>query len=215
MNRSGSLGKGRHTVGGEFLLSSHCAQSSLQDLLEAKCFLTELGFQTFPQCLTYLWHWHHHKQGQLDYSAPSKAPQFICLDMKNLDNLVCHCFISPSSRRRQAPWILNWHELMCIHLSYPPPTTIVVLLFSGSVWLCCDPMDYSLPGSSVHGILHLERVAISFSVLLTRDETHVSCTVRPPESFGNFTHSWAMTKNLLVYASSQNHCPQGYLNLSA
>ena len=30
----------------------------------------------------------------------------------------------------------------------------------------CDPMDYSLPGSSVHGILQartLERVAISFS----------------------------------------------------
>ena len=36
-------------------------------------------------------------------------------------------------------------------------------------WLCptlCDPMDYSLPGSSVHGIVHariLEWVAISFS----------------------------------------------------
>ena len=30
----------------------------------------------------------------------------------------------------------------------------------------CDPMDYSLPGSSIHGIFQakiLERVAISFS----------------------------------------------------
>ena len=45
---------------------------------------------------------------------------------------------------------------------------IVVLLFQllGRVWLSCNPMDYSPPGSSVHGILQartLEWVAISFS----------------------------------------------------
>ena len=57
-------------------------------------------------------------------------------------------------------------------------------------WLCaqllshvrhfCDPMDCSLPGSSVHGILQakiLEWVAISFSrgSSQPRDQTHVSC----------------------------------------
>ena len=44
----------------------------------------------------------------------------------------------------------------------------------------CNPMDWSPPGSSVHGILQarvLEWVAISFSrgASQLRDETHVSC----------------------------------------
>ena len=44
----------------------------------------------------------------------------------------------------------------------------------------CDPMNYSPPGSSVHGISQariLERVAISFSreSYQLRDWTHVSC----------------------------------------
>ena len=46
----------------------------------------------------------------------------------------------------------------------------------------CDPMDCSLPGSSVHGIFQarvLERVAISFSrrSAQPRDRTQVSCVV--------------------------------------
>ena len=49
----------------------------------------------------------------------------------------------------------------------------------------CDPMDYSLPGSSVHGISQariLERVAVSFSrgSFWPRDWTSVAC-------IGNFT----------------------------
>ena len=44
----------------------------------------------------------------------------------------------------------------------------------------CDPTDYSLPGSSIHGILQtriLEPVAISFSrgSSRSRDQTRVSC----------------------------------------
>ena len=47
----------------------------------------------------------------------------------------------------------------------------------------CDPMDYSLPGSSVHGSLQariLEWVAISFSrgSSWSRDQTRVSCIGR-------------------------------------
>ena len=45
---------------------------------------------------------------------------------------------------------------------------LLLLLFSHSgVWLSCNPMDCSLPGSSVHGIFQariLEWVAISFSM---------------------------------------------------
>ena len=44
----------------------------------------------------------------------------------------------------------------------------------------CDPIDCSLPGSSVHGIFQaivLEWIAISFSrgSSLPRDRTHISC----------------------------------------
>ena len=67
---------------------------------------------------------------------------------------------------------------------------IAVQLLS-CVQLCCDPMDCSLPGSSVPGILQariLERVAISSSrgSSRPRDQTHVSCisgkffTTEPP-----------------------------------
>ena len=46
----------------------------------------------------------------------------------------------------------------------------------------CDPVDYSPPGSSIHGILQariLEWVAISFSrgSSQPRDRTQVSCIV--------------------------------------
>ena len=55
----------------------------------------------------------------------------------------------------------------------------------------CDPMDYSLPGSSIHGIFQarvLEWVAISFSRVSSwpRDRTHIWCigkqifTTEPP-----------------------------------
>ena len=48
--------------------------------------------------------------------------------------------------------------------------------------LLCDPMDCSLPGSSVHGVFQariVEWVAISFSrgSSLARDQTRVSCIV--------------------------------------
>ena len=67
-------------------------------------------------------------------------------------------------------------------------------------WLCptlCDPMDYCLPGSSVHRILQariLEWVAISFSrgSSRPRDWTWVSCIA------GRFFTSWA-TREVLVY----------------
>ena len=54
-----------------------------------------------------------------------------------------------------------------------------VCVFS-CVWLCCDPMDCSPPGFSVHGIFQariLEQVAFFFSRRSSwlRDWTHVSC----------------------------------------
>ena len=56
---------------------------------------------------------------------------------------------------------------------------VVFVLVTKSCLTLCDPMDYSPPGSSVHGILQariLEWVAISFSKRSSqpRARTHVS-----------------------------------------
>ena len=61
----------------------------------------------------------------------------------------------------------------------------------------CDPMDCSLPGSSLHGILQarvLEWVAISFSTGSSqpRDQTRVSCI--PGRRF----NLWATSRSLLI-----------------
>ena len=66
-----------------------------------------------------------------------------------------------------------------------------------SVMSLCDHMDYSLPASSVHGILQarmLEWVAISFSrgSFQPRDQTQVSCIT------GRFFTIWA-TREATVY----------------
>ena len=66
----------------------------------------------------------------------------------------------------------------------------LVLLFT-CIWLFCDPIDWSLPDSSVHEVFQariFEWVAISFSrgSSLRRDQIHISClaggfhTTEPP-----------------------------------
>ena len=59
------------------------------------------------------------------------------------------------------------------------PCLLCVCLAAQSCLCLCDPMDYSPPGSSVHGILQariLEWIAISFSrgSSRLRDQTHMS-----------------------------------------
>ena len=66
------------------------------------------------------------------------------------------------------------------NLSHQHILVVVYGLIVKSCPTLCDPMDYSLPGSSVHGILQArlsEQVAISFSIVSSpaRDQTCVSC----------------------------------------
>ena len=74
---------------------------------------------------------------------------------------------------------------------------IYMCVLSHSVVSDCDPMDYSLLGSSVHGILRariLEWVAMPFSrgSSRPRDLTQVSCTA------GGFFTVWA-TREAHIY----------------
>ena len=97
------------------------------------------------------------------------------------------------------------------HWASPTRQSWVAYLGPAFVWVCvfvaqscatvCDPMDCSLPSSSVHGILQariLEWVASPFSrgSSWPRDRTHVSCiagrffTAEPPSN--GMSVGWAL-----------------------
>ena len=72
------------------------------------------------------------------------------------------------------------------------PFVYMCMLVAQSCLSLCDPMDYSPPGSSVHGILQariLEWVAIPFSRGSSRDQTLV------PHIAGRFFTIWAFLIN--------------------
>ena len=95
------------------------------------------------------------------------------------------------------------------------------MLFTQSCPILCDPMDCSLPGSSVHGILQariLEWVAIPFSrgSYQPRDQTQVSCiagrffTIWPPgkpicnglHSYFSKEDTWVADKPMKAHSTS-------------
>ena len=99
------------------------------------------------------------------------------------------------------PWCLPWaNYLISQRLSFSSVKFMCVCVCAHAhVLSCptlCNPMDYSLPGSSVHGIMQarvLEQVATSFSSgsFRPRDWTHISCI----SCSGRWTlHHWATWK---------------------
>ena len=77
----------------------------------------------------------------------------------------------------------SWKAYLCLHGTSSIKSVKVKVLVDQSCPTICDPMDYSPPGFSVHGILQariLEWVAISFSKRPSRprDQTRVSCIGR-------------------------------------
>ena len=79
-------------------------------------------------------------------------------------------------------WILNVRHLYCLNwiLHMCVSVCACVCPVTQSCLILCHPINCSLPGSSIHGILLariLEWVAISFSrgSSWPRDQTHISC----------------------------------------
>ena len=115
---------------------------------------------------------------------PSRSSQ--CL--KSLLNLLqCYCFFPFWLFGQEAGGILAPHQGSNLH---PYTEVKVKVLVAQSYPTRCDPVDCSLPGSSVCGILQariLEWVAIPFSrgSSWPRDWTWVSCNA------GSFITIWA------------------------
>ena len=91
----------------------------------------------------------------------------------------------------------DWTEL-----KIPWSDVLLRVLVAQSCLTLCDPMDYSLLGFSVHGILQariLDWIAIPFSrgTSQPRDRTLVSCIT------GRFFTVWATGKSQ-ISASTQN-----------
>ena len=75
------------------------------------------------------------------------------------------------------------NDPIIINQSLSLKIVIVVVYLPVNVWLFCNSMDCSWPGSSVHGILHIgivEWVAISYSrgSSQPKDQTCISCIGR-------------------------------------
>ena len=79
-------------------------------------------------------------------------------------------------------------EITFIAIGYLQFACVCICSVAQSCQTLCHPMDYSLPGSSVHGIFPariLGQVAISSSrgSSQPRDQTHISCTLCPASGF--------------------------------
>ena len=111
----------------------------------------------------------------------------LCWCSERLRNLYELSFtFTPSLYYRRLPSIS--HNMRCIFTPYLPMLSALPLLFSPSYFLLvsevkvtqsCEPMDHSLPGSSIHGILQariLDWVAVPFSrgSSQPRDGTQIS-----------------------------------------
>ena len=154
-----------------------------------------------------------------DFSNPSlmichnQAPG----DGKGQESLAC-CSSWGCKESYATEWLNNndAHQVLAVLLSWSliiwslfpifTPATITevfIYLFLFVIWsLCptvCNPMDFSPPGSSVHGIFQakiLEWVAIPFSrgPSQAKDWTHVSCVSCIA---GGFLTCWAIGEALL------------------
>ena len=98
---------------------------------------------------------------------------------------------------------LSWST----HFSFP----MAYAVLTQSCPALCDPIDYSLPGSSIHGIFQerfLEWLAISYfrESCWPRDQTHISCVALVGRFFitvppGNPLHMSSFIQSCLTFAA--------------
>ena len=144
--------------------------------------------------ISWVWFWHL-----------LLVPVFVCLCKLislNLSCLICKKEIKILSIYR-AIWKTHWKNTCKVMANSKCLINVIVAEWPSWVWHFRDPMDCSLPCSSVHGISKariLEWVAISFSreSFQPRDETYVSCIGQadslPLSHQGNPSNKWLPLK---------------------
>ena len=125
-------------------------------------------------------------------------------DRPNLQRRSTTAFLSSASRYHSMFLRAVVNGVFCVFL-LEFSSLFQYVLVSQSCLTLCDPIDCSLPGSSVHGILQariLEWVAISFSrgSSQPRDQTQVSCIL------SRFFIVWA-TRDTPSFSISTPICP--------
>ena len=126
-------------------------------------------FRTYVHTKTYT---HMFIAAILNNSLNVEATQMSINWWMKKGNILCHKkSVSPLKRTEVLMHAITW--VNCAN---------VMSEFAQSCPTLCDPMDCSLPGSSIHGIFQaivLEWIAISFSrgSSQPRDRTQVSCIV--------------------------------------
>ena len=145
-------------------------------------------------------------------ASRQKYYPFLCVSFPRQFSFSRHFCRFPS---RLSAVSLNWslnieHNATGLFLLYPSKVELSFSIFQTlcaqslqSVPTLCDPMDYSPPVSSIHGILQariLEWVAISFSKGSSRprDRIWVSCIGRW------ILYHWATRKAIFLSTSAEN-----------
>ena len=103
-------------------------------------------------------------------------------------------------------WVPNTHTQVPPNEMHTDTHVCACMLSLQSCLTLCDPVDYSPPGSSVHGIFQariLEWVSMSSSrgSSRPRDQAHISCVsytagrvfTAEPSGKPRYTHSWTAT----------------------
>ena len=130
--------------------------------------------------------------------------------LKILCTLPVHPFPSVAPGDRWSVFCL--HECVCVCVCVCECVCVCVCVCTCSVALSCltlwDPMDYSLPSSSFHGIFQariVERVAISYTRGSSNPGSEPMPFVSPALAVGILSH-WATWETHTVFTFSEISC---------
>ena len=117
-----------------------------------------------------------HQERKLEYLFQKHCHLYVCLRVHTHTHTRTHMCI-----------YTHIHTCLCMYIYTHMHTHVSIYVCTQTLPICaqacptlCDPVDCSLPGCSVHGILQaiiLEWLAVSFSRVSSqlRDGTQVSC----------------------------------------
>ena len=141
---------------------------------------TQSSFRSWPHLLEYLWDTHYpHVVGKEVEAQKNWAFVSSMFHAEQYRTLIAGWSLDLSEESRSSHLPLAFFKLFLKISYYINYVTVLVSFLEGEVvkaifvvqslscvWLFCDPMDYNLPGSSVHGIFPDKNTGVSCHFLL-------------------------------------------------